>query len=546
MANSMMNKCTSTIEKNHQRICESKEVLNQNQCEHLLMEFKRTLDIIKENLSKLTTYNEIVELLTCDLHQVMIKVNDMVEACCSQKWWVEAIFQLHNEDAFMDILQDLKLCIDAMSTIVVDNNIHHVDGESLNLKLISQDKLKADQNQLSKRFDSFLQDRHRKWCFFGRGNQSQLKLVRELMERMKRIIPEQHDNGPSDVFMIDKHSLSCPTPCGNGASASVFKGKWLGVNCVMKIFSQEAQDFQECEKEFKKEVNILAKLNHPNIVKFLGYGISKEKKKWERFIVMELMEKDLLKVIFDLSQKEGIPFTYFSAIDVMFQVAKAMCYLHKHKIYHRDLKPGNVLVSPRKFGKLSVGECMYVKVADFGVSKMNVTGVIPSKLTNVNIGTTIYRAPEMGSNDSPLHEPDKADVYSFGIMCSQILSGEEPFKGVEKMKIQDEVKKGLRPKLPTNFNGLVSLIDECWKLDACNRPSFQAICERLKKLKVELISSRLHMLKPTFDDKGSCTYASSSSEIVDINKEVHQSHVDINKEVHQSHVDINKEVNICH
>jgi hypothetical protein len=58
---------------------------------------------------------------------------------------------------------------------------------------------------------------------------------------------------------------------------------------------------------------------------------------------------------------------------------------------------------------------------------------------------------------------------------------------------------------------------------------------------IELISSRLHTLKPTFGDKGSCTYASSFSEIVDINKEVHQSHVDINKEVHQSHVDISKE-----
>jgi hypothetical protein len=535
MANAMMNKCTSTIENIHQRVLESKEVLNQNQCEHLLMEFKRTLDIIKENLSNLTTCNEIVELLTHDLHQVVIKVNDMVEACCSQKWWVEAIFQLHNEDAFMDILQDLKLCIDAMSTIVVDNNIHHVDGESLNLKPISQDKLVDDENQLSKRLESFLQDRHRRWWFFGRGNKSQLKLVQELMARIKRIIPEQHDNGPSDVFMIDKHSLSCPTLCGNGSYGSVYKGKWLGVNCAMKIFSQEVQNFQECEKAFKKEVNMIAKLNHPNIVKFLGYGISKEKKKWERFIVMELMEKDLSKIISDLSQKGNVPFTYFSAIDVMFQVAKAMCYLHKHKIYHRDLKPGNVLVNPRKFGKLNVGECMYVKVADFGVSKMNVTGILPSKLTDVDIGTTTYRAPEMGSNDLPLHEPDKADVYSFGIMCSEILSGKDPFEGVQKSKIQNKVKEGVRPKLPINFNGLVSLINECWRLDACERPSFQAICERLKKLKIEVISSRLYTLKPTFGDKSSYTYASSSSEIVDINKEVHQ-----------SHVDISKEVNICH
>jgi hypothetical protein len=120
-------------------------------------------------------------------------------------------------------------------------------------------------------------------------------------------------------------------------------------------------------------------------------------------------------------------------------------------------------------------------------------------------------------------------------MCSEILSGKDPFEGVEMSKIQNEVKEGVRPKLPTNFNGLVSLINECWRLDACKRPSFQTICERLKKLKIDLISSRLYTLKPTFGDKSSYTYASSSSEIVDINKEVHQ-----------SHVDISKEVNICH
>jgi hypothetical protein len=121
-------------------------------------------------------------------------------------------------------------------------------------------------------------------------------------------------------------------------------------------------------------------------------------------------------------------------------------------------------------------------------------------------------------------------------MCSKILSSETPFERVERLKIQDEVKKGVRPKLPTNVNGLISLINECWRWDACNRPSFQAICERLKKLKIELISSCLHTLKPTFGDTSSCTYASSSSEIVDINKEVHQCHVNITC----------KEVNIFH
>jgi serine/threonine protein kinase len=275
------------------------------------------------------------------------------------------------------------------------------------------------------------------------------------------------------------------------------------MKCAKKTFnyrienSNDLKTFIDTEGVFKQEVNTLAKLNHPNIIKFLGYGTTMEKRK--RFIVMELMERNLSEMIDELSNGGNhVPFTYAEAIDVMMQVAKAMCYLHEQGIIHRDLKPENVLVNSSNVEPLGIGKCMYVKVADFGLSKVNFNPSNPSMLSKEKVGTTIYRAPEMDSIGAI--QSYKADVYSFGIMCSKILSGQCPFEGIQKCELQDKVKGGLRPYMPINFIGLVSLINECWNWDAHKRPGFPEIYERLKKLKIDILTNTFHAVEPTYDN----------------------------------------------
>jgi serine/threonine protein kinase len=150
-----------------------------------------------------------------------------------------------------------------------------------------------------------------------------------------------------------------------------------------------------------------------------------EKTKWKRFIVMELMERNLFEMIDELSNGGNhVPFTYVEAIDVMMQVAKTMCYLHDEQgIIHQDLKPKNVLVSSSNVEPLGIGKCMYVKMANFGLSRVNFN---PSMLLKEKASTIIYRAPEMDSIGAI--QSYKADVYSFGIMCSKILFEQCPLK----------------------------------------------------------------------------------------------------------------------
>uniref|UniRef100_A0A7I3Z6Q0 Protein kinase domain-containing protein n=1 Tax=Physcomitrium patens TaxID=3218 RepID=A0A7I3Z6Q0_PHYPA len=78
----------------------------------------------------------------------------------------------------------------------------------------------------------------------------------------------------------------------------------------------------------------------------------------------------------------------------------------------------------------------------------------------------------------------KADLYSFAMICSKILSGEDPFDGIDTTKeLLKKIEKGERPKLPSNCEDLSKLIEKCWTLNPSKRPSFANICKRLTTLK---------------------------------------------------------------
>ncbi|KAG0582470.1 hypothetical protein KC19_3G062400 [Ceratodon purpureus] len=182
----------------------------------------------------------------------------------------------------------------------------------------------------------------------------------------------------------------------------------------------------------------------------------------------------------------------------MLQVAKGVNYLHKNRVVHRDLKSHNILVMRMKCrdGK----EFVCAKLADFGLSKTKETSTTFSNQT-LNTGTTRWMAPElMGpqtsesqtstSRSDEIKYPFKCDVYSFGMVCFEILTGEVPFQSTSSPNaVKRMVLDGKRPILPNDCpNYLKDLIQSCWKSDASIRPSFGDICVILKTLKWSLIT----------------------------------------------------------
>jgi serine/threonine protein kinase len=195
------------------------------------------------------------------------------------------------------------------------------------------------------------------------------------------------------------------------------------------------------------------------------------------------------------------PFTIFEAVDIMLQISEGVNYLHQKGFVHRDLKSLNILVKSVLAiqSKVEVGYVL-AKVADFGLSKTkNFTTYSPQ---TSNTGTFRWMAPEVialdeksqGSTSSQPKYPAKCDVFSFAMLCYEILTGDVPFPcEILPRRVKEEIKNGNRPDLPDDCpHELKALIRECWSAMPKQRPSFPTICSKLKYLKYLLMTGKSH------------------------------------------------------
>jgi serine/threonine protein kinase len=223
---------------------------------------------------------------------------------------------------------------------------------------------------------------------------------------------------------------------------------------------------------------------------------------------MELMHEDLSTFLRKCLESKGsahVPLSILAAVDLMLQVARGLKYLRSRGVVHRDVKPLNILVKSLSGApKLEYSEgYLNAKLADFGLSKTKNSSTRYSNQTS-NVGTRRWMAPEVFTitkdkvdGDSvqlpEIAYPFKADVYSFALVCYEILTGKEPF---EDEKMTDLYKlvtlERARPELPKICpNRLVSLIRQCWDHDPLYRPDFPEICKELRYIKGLLLTGTL-------------------------------------------------------
>ncbi|KAG0561488.1 hypothetical protein KC19_9G068200 [Ceratodon purpureus] len=293
---------------------------------------------------------------------------------------------------------------------------------------------------------------------------------------------------------------------GSGAFCSVIETTWLGDTYAKKNFRMENPAV------FETEANALSRLTHPHMVTVLAYSVDAES--LISSLLMERFPYDLRQYM-TKRQKEGInpPFKILAAVDLMLQWSQAMMYMHSEGMVHRDLKPGNVLVKPVDDPELwQQGFVTVAKLADFGLAKLKNEVTNYSHMTK-NQGTRTYMAPEVFRADEDDHEhslfafPRKADVWSFGIVCSEILTGKAPFQNVNfKMgdlyKLLTDLDNPLRPELPESCpEELASLIRDCWHTDPMRRPDFKDICKTLRHLKGVMMLEGDGQLEPWMETK---------------------------------------------
>ncbi|KAJ6487870.1 kinase-like domain-containing protein [Mycena sanguinolenta] len=147
-------------------------------------------------------------------------------------------------------------------------------------------------------------------------------------------------------------------------------------------------------------------------------------------------------------------------------------YLHEKRIVHGDLKGANILVTP------SHRAC----VADFGLASIadTMSGGRFTHSSPTKGGTSRYQAPELLSTNIPNHFG--SDVYAFGCVCYEILTGKAPFHEITRdVTVMIKVLEGLRPSRPKTITineDLWSLIQDCWKEESRDRPSMSQIVQR--------------------------------------------------------------------
>ncbi|DAZ97480.1 TPA: hypothetical protein N0F65_009963 [Lagenidium giganteum] len=273
-------------------------------------------------------------------------------------------------------------------------------------------------------------------------------------------------NEIKDEWRLNLAEIRLEKPVGLGRSGQTYSAWWRGTRVAAKVVDASAQNgaiSDDLLNEFYREVAVVSKLRHPNVVLFLGAAVSPPR----YCLVFEYMQNGTLT---DLIRARKSPIDFFR---IAREIAMGMNYLHLCSIMHRDLKSGNVLLDAHGT----------VKISDFGLSCVLEMGY-SSDLT-AETGTYRWMAPEVIR-----HEPysNKADVYSFGVVLWEMIAKDQPFRGLTPIQAAFAVaRQQMRPALPRHTPLKIGeLVEHCWHQDPARRPNFADILEALPLVQMSL------------------------------------------------------------
>ena len=252
---------------------------------------------------------------------------------------------------------------------------------------------------------------------------------------------------------LEHDDFTVESQVGVGISAFVYYGHLKSNNMEIAIKQLKFEKLKGNKlKAFQREINVLAAANHPCCLKLVGATDS-----YPFSIVTEWLGGGTL--YHELHKYHRLDATKLTicAIDI----ARGMSFLHSLKIIHRDLKSLNILLNKDGFAK----------ICDFGYSRLS----SKESYMTINVGTPHWMAPEILGYSISYDE--KVDVYSYGILLWEILTGRLPYDGLESNQIIGQIiLNDLRPVMPSNTPPeFRKLIEMCWVRDPRERPSFEEI-----------------------------------------------------------------------
>lgn len=250
-----------------------------------------------------------------------------------------------------------------------------------------------------------------------------------------------------------------------GGMAHVYRAQdtVLGRTVALKILTEAGNSNHELRSRFLEEARTASNISQDNIIAVYDFGEDNGRP----FMVMEFLRGESLRDAIKGARTGDINYK----LSVALQIARALEYIHAHRIIHRDIKPENVHID--SFGK--------VRLMDFGIAKREGVALTRAGFT---LGTPYYMSPEQVMGKPPTN---LVDVYAFGVMLMELCSGEKPIVGETIERIFDQILNHPLNLEPLRAKGtppaLIDLVARCTAKNPASRPQgFKIICAEMERI----------------------------------------------------------------
>lgn len=473
----LLNLCKATIAKTLKR-SSGQHLMNKHQCVLLIQRLLETHDTLtKVQQSSLPDLDGKTRAVLQELLQVLQDVERIIQSSyiTASEWLRVAIEQSDMKEIFSKLIFDIQWHTDVLHSILLDNiRISSITFEpawcrgrlSVGDEFSLLTAKKADEMAL---IDRLISSRLQKSIERDLANQL-LKKVKAVEDRRlsspiggsHQLIANEDQHKSEQSTMIGKDSnrvinlvaassnllflnpqelLNCLGGESIGVGGHVQRINLLGGTFAVKIF-----ELQENAASFDEEIAAMQKLgHHAHVVQLLCYSKLDNK----CFLIMEKMDTDLFQFL-EERKDNGEKLSDVEVIVLMLNIAGGIRYIHNKRMAHCDLKPRNVLVNVELDPRSKSLRACSVKITGFGLSKTKNAGKAMTD-QNRNTDTLKYMAPEVAIRQSNRtkrvkYNLMKADAYSFGILCYDILvPGENTFRGDHAQATDSTMK--MRPVL---------------------------------------------------------------------------------------------------
>jgi serine/threonine-protein kinase len=234
---------------------------------------------------------------------------------------------------------------------------------------------------------------------------------------------------------------------GRGGMAEVHRGRdlRLGREVAVKVLREDLARDPSAQVRFRREAQAAASLNHPAIVAVYDTGEDRTATGATPYIVMEYVEGETLR---DVLRREG-RLSPERAMSLAADICAALDFSHRNGIVHRDVKPGNVMITPQGT----------VKVMDFGIARAVSDSAATMTSTAAVIGTAQYLSPEQARGEGV---DARSDVYSAGCLLYELVTGTPPFTGdspvavaYQHVREDPRTPSSLNPEIPPELDAIL-------------------------------------------------------------------------------------------